>query len=99
MCKPDKPDPVDIDAPEYLRNPFLDQARNPTSAARALRAGRSSLRIPLAGSAVAINSSSGAARGTSQTLGPRGNGGPRPAGGGTGGLTVGIAPRVRGITV
>lgn len=98
MCKPDTPDPVEVDAPEYLRNPFLDQARNPTSAARALRAGRSSLRIPLAGSPVAINTSSGAARASTQTAGPRGNGGPRPTGG-TGGLATGLAPKVRGISV
>jgi len=98
MCPPEKPDPVEIESPEYLRNPFLDQARNPTSAARALRAGRSSLRIPLAGNSVSINSSSGAARGATRTLGPSRNAIPRSAGQGSAPAT-GLAPRVTGISI
>lgn len=75
MCKPDKPDPVEIDAPDFMRNPFLDQARNPAAAARALRLGRSSLRIPRTGRPTPNpGSTSGASSSPAATLGPRGNG-------------------------
>lgn len=83
MCKPEKPDPVEVEAPDFLRSPLLDGARNPLSVARALRSGRNSLRIPR-GSRPTPDpaSTSGAQRSQPLTIGARGNGGPRSAGGG-----------------
>lgn len=49
MCSvktPKAPEPTETKT-EYLHNPFLDDTRNAASDALALRAGRSSLRIPL----------------------------------------------------
>lgn len=49
MCKaPKPPKPKEPDKPEYLRNPYLDAAVGQASTVNQLRAGRSSLRIPLA---------------------------------------------------
>ena len=49
MCsiKAPKPEPIKIDKPQYLHNPYLDDARNGGASADALRTGRSALRIPL----------------------------------------------------
>lgn len=98
MCKPDKPDPVEIDPPDFLRNPFLDQARNPASAARALRAGRSSLRIPLGQDRVDVGASSGGSRGSRQTLGPSGNGRRAIPASGPSAPAI-VSPRVTGISI
>lgn len=101
MCKPDKPDPVTIEPPSYLRNPFLDDARNPASAARALRAGRSSLRIPLGGRPAGVDpgSTSGASRSPGAVLGAQGNGRPMAASGaGWRQFLANARPKVNGIS-
>mgnify|MGYP003667850109 CR=1 FL=1 len=83
MCsiKAPKPEPIKIDKPQYLHNPYLDDARNGGASADALRTGRSALRIPLdTGLGIGFQGRGGS-QGTSLTAGPRGNG--RNPGGGT----------------
>jgi hypothetical protein len=49
MCKaPKPPKPKEPEKPEFLRNRYLDAAIGQSGIVSALRAGRSSLRIPLA---------------------------------------------------
>lgn len=76
MCKisTPKPEPIKIDQPQYLRNPYLDDARNSGASAASQRTGRSALRIPLdTGLGVGFSGRDGS-QGTSTTAGPRGNG-------------------------
>ncbi len=50
MCKaPSPPKPAEPKKPEFLRNRYLDEFIGDSSAVKSLKAGRSSLRIPLGG--------------------------------------------------
>ena len=96
MCDftPDAPE-VEIPEPEYLRNPFLDDARSDAGTVDALRRGRSSLRIPLgSGMRVGFQGRSGSTGG-SGTAGARGNArvsSNARTGGGVNNSPVGINP-------
>ncbi len=89
MCfgKVTAPEPIEIEKPVFVRNPFLDEDERNARSADALRKGRSSLVIPgstgigfSGDDASAINNLSGGGRRT----------GPAPVGGdGTGGSTAG----------
>ena len=72
MCpRVDAPD-IKIDKPQVLRNPFLDDARSDTGLVRALRTGRSALRIPT-GSSPNLFTPRNAANSAGGTAGARGN--------------------------
>lgn len=75
MCsiKPPKPEPIKIQQPQYMRNPYLDDTRDAETAYSAGRVGRSTLRIPLGNGKGVGFSGRGGRQGTSATAGPRGN--------------------------
>lgn len=96
MCSAPKPKPIKIEAPEFLRNPFLDEIRSAGGAALAARRGRSALRIPLGVGLGLGFSGQGGTQAVSGTAGPRGNA--RRAGGATGFSGVSpIASAISGI--
>lgn len=47
MCKTPKAPKITVPEPQVLKNPFLDDTGSTTSLISSIRAGRSSLRIPL----------------------------------------------------
>lgn len=75
MCSVDAPDPVEIEKPTFVRNPFLDEDTNDVRSATALRRGRSSLVIPT-GTGVGFDGRGGSTS-ASGTGNPNGNS--RPA--------------------
>lgn len=88
MCRVPKPAPVEERKPQYLHNPFLDENRNATASTRALRVGRSALRIPLGSSGLAIGfQGRGGSGGVSGSAGARGNS-RRPGSFGSGALVI-----------
>lgn len=74
MCdfSPDPPE-VKMPEPQYLRNPFLDDARSDAGVVESLRTGRSALRIPLnTGLGVGFSGRTGT-NSSSGSAGARGN--------------------------
>lgn len=58
MCKAPKPPvPKEPKKPEFLRNRYLDEFVGEGSAVKSLKAGRSSLRIPLSGPDTVVSDS------------------------------------------
>lgn len=73
MCKAPKAPEIKIPKPEFLRNPFLDEARSDAALVDSLRTGRSSLRVPLdTGLGIGFSGRPGATA-TSGTAGVRNN--------------------------
>lgn len=96
MCKTPKAPKVEIPDPVILRNPFLDADRSKNALIDSLRAGRSSLRIPLGSGVSPLFTNRGASGASSGSVGARGNSRP-PGTSGTyrGGSSGTRVPRAR----
>lgn len=77
MCDAPDPPEIKVPKPQYLRNPFLDDARSDAALVDSLRSGRSSLRVPLdTGLGIGFTGRPGSGA-TSRTAGARNNAEPR----------------------
>ncbi len=82
MCFPsvDAPEPIEIEKPVFVRNPFLDEDEQNARSADALRRGRSSLVIP-GGTGIGFEGAGGQSAAVAGGSGSRAGYGPKTIGG------------------
>ncbi len=77
------PEPIEIEKPVFVRNPFLDDEDTKARSADALRRGRQSLVIPT-GTGIGFEGAGGSSAQSAGGAGGPGRSGPRTIGGGNG---------------